>query len=202
MSQYFCNKCSTEYEKVYEIEFHNIYECPNCKYQKAMKIDDCCRHPNKIVIIDNTKKTKRLLYQCKRCGGIVNKNLPLPFNKFEDQIKDEINIYRFDEWAEKQRYDYLLVKDALEENNYRFSKWGIYNEYLSSKEWRAKRILVLKRDDYKCQACKIASAEEVHHLTYANIYKENLEDLQSVCSNCHHQITMEDRSKRFLKNKK
>lgn len=201
MPQHICNKCSSVCEKIFEIQFHDVYECSNCKYQKAIKIDDCCRNPNKIVIIDNTKKIDRLLYQCKECGGIVNKSLPLSFKKFADQIRDEINIYRLEEWEEKVRFDYLSIKDNIEENNYRFSKWGIYNEYLASNEWKAKRTLVLMRDDYKCQVCKVAKAEEIHHLTYSNIYNERLEDLQALCSNCHHQITMAERNNRLLNKK-
>lgn len=125
MSTPTCHKCNIVTERIYEIDFHNIYECSKCRYQKAVRFNDCCRHPSKIVIIDNTKKIDRLLYQCTYCGGIVNRNLPLSFKLFSDQIRDEINTYRYEEWQKKIGFDYLLVKESIEENNYRFSKWGI-----------------------------------------------------------------------------
>jgi 5-methylcytosine-specific restriction endonuclease McrA len=61
-----------------------------------------------------------------------------------------------------------------------------YREYLKSDEWKRKRYVVLKRDNWRCVYCG-APATEVHHLKYAkwNIGKEPIEWLVSVCKNCH-----------------
>lgn len=71
--------------------------------------------------------------------------------------------------------------------------WADYDVYLFTPEWRAKRAAVLKRDNYECQACCIAKATEVHHITYRHVFGEPLFDLVAVCRPCHEAITAIDR---------
>jgi len=61
-----------------------------------------------------------------------------------------------------------------------------YREYLKSDEWKRKRYVVLKRDNWTCQYCG-AKATQVHHLKYAKyqIGKEPIKWLVSVCRPCH-----------------
>jgi 5-methylcytosine-specific restriction endonuclease McrA len=75
-----------------------------------------------------------------------------------------------------------------------FKKWerrrNYYrNEYLKSDEWRRKRYVVLKRDNWRCIYCG-APATQVHHKKYAkrNIGKEPIDWLVSVCNSCHNSI--------------
>jgi hypothetical protein len=58
--------------------------------------------------------------------------------------------------------------------------------YLKSDEWKRKRYVVLKRDNWLCVHCG-ARATQVHHKRYApkNIGKEPIEWLDSVCKSCH-----------------
>ena len=49
------------------------------------------------------------------------------------------------------------------------------NEYLKSEEWKRKRYIVLKRDNWRCVYCG-APATQVHQLKYA---KRNIERNQS-----------------------
>lgn len=59
------------------------------------------------------------------------------------------------------------------------------NYYLQSDEWKRKRYVVLKRDNWRCVYCG-APATQVHHLKYArNIGKEPIKWLVSVCKSCH-----------------
>ena len=60
------------------------------------------------------------------------------------------------------------------------------NVYLKSDDWKRKRYLVLKRDNWRCVYCG-APATQVHHKKYAkrNIGKEPIEWLVSVCESCH-----------------
>ncbi len=60
------------------------------------------------------------------------------------------------------------------------------NVYLKSDDWRRKRYVVLKRDNWRCVFCG-ARATQVHHKKYAkhNIGKEPIEWLVSVCKSCH-----------------
>jgi len=63
------------------------------------------------------------------------------------------------------------------------------NEYLKSDEWRRKRYVVLKRDNWLCVYCG-APATQVHHKRYSkrNIGKEPIAWLVSVCDSCHKSI--------------
>jgi len=60
------------------------------------------------------------------------------------------------------------------------------NVFLKSDEWKRKRFVVLKRDNWRCVYCG-ERATEVHHKRYAkkNIGNEPIEWLVSVCKTCH-----------------
>lgn len=60
-----------------------------------------------------------------------------------------------------------------------------YAGYLRSDEWRARRALVLERAGGVCEDCGQAEPEVVHHLTYARVGREPLEDLVAICCPCH-----------------
>ena len=64
-----------------------------------------------------------------------------------------------------------------------------YREYLQSDDWKRKRYVVLKRDNWTCVYCG-ARATQVHHKRYAkrNIGREPIEWLVSVCNNCHNSM--------------
>jgi len=61
-----------------------------------------------------------------------------------------------------------------------------YRSYLQSDDWKRKRYVVLRRDNWRCVYCG-ARATQVHHKRYAkrNIGKEPIEWLVSVCKDCH-----------------
>lgn len=60
-----------------------------------------------------------------------------------------------------------------------------YQTYLASREWALKREAVRERSNNTCEVCHKAPMQACHHLTYARIYNERLEDLQAICDNCH-----------------
>jgi len=62
-----------------------------------------------------------------------------------------------------------------------------YTRYLMSEEWAEKREKALKRDGYCCTSCGDA-ATDVHHLTYDRLYDEHIDDLTSLCRDCHSAI--------------
>ncbi|MEJ8756808.1 hypothetical protein WG947_07380 [Pontibacter sp. H259] len=63
-----------------------------------------------------------------------------------------------------------------------------YDEYLNSDKWKRKRLKVLRRDEYLCQACSTRKAVQVHHKSYRYVGDEPLFDLVSVCIECHEKI--------------
>jgi hypothetical protein len=63
-----------------------------------------------------------------------------------------------------------------------------YVRYLNSAVWAAKRAEVLDRADGLCEECgdELGPGEaEVHHLTYARVFREPPEDLLALCPGCH-----------------
>ena len=60
------------------------------------------------------------------------------------------------------------------------------NVYLKSEDWKRKRFVVLRRDNWKCVYCG-NRATQVHHKRYAkrNIGKEPIKWLVSICKPCH-----------------
>jgi hypothetical protein len=66
-----------------------------------------------------------------------------------------------------------------------------YLDYLNSDGWYTKREMVLQRDGFTCQWCGYDSELQVHHLHYDNIFREELEDLVTLCSECHEEADIE-----------
>jgi len=64
-----------------------------------------------------------------------------------------------------------------------------YRDYLQSDDWKRKRYMVLKRDNWRCVYCG-GRATQVHHKRYAkyNIGREPIEWLVSVCKDCHQSL--------------
>lgn len=60
-----------------------------------------------------------------------------------------------------------------------------YAAYLCSREWSVLKEAVRERSDNTCERCRILPMNACHHLTYARKYKEQLEDLQAICTACH-----------------
>lgn len=65
--------------------------------------------------------------------------------------------------------------------------WVWYRIYLKSDKWHRMRMKVLTRDKFRCQQCD-RGATQVHHLTYERVGNERMEDLMSLCKDCHKEI--------------
>ncbi len=80
---------------------------------------------------------------------------------------------------------YAVKRLAFEVKRERRRKY-YRDKYLKSDDWKRKRYVVLKRDNWRCVYCG-APATQVHHKRYAkrNIGKEPIKWLVSVCDKCH-----------------
>ena len=64
-------------------------------------------------------------------------------------------------------------------------------KYLLGDIYKAKKILILERDNYTCQSCGSTKNLQVHHIKYKNLYNEPLEDLITLCggkAGCHNTL--------------
>lgn len=83
-----------------------------------------------------------------------------------------------------------------------------YTEQLLSTEWKNKRLIILKRDNYCCTICNYDKTLQVHHKKY--IYGRMAWDypntlLQTLCRKCHvniHNNSIIKFEKDILKEKK
>lgn len=182
-----CNKCeSTNIKQKSDSKYHDIFECITCENWTYKKTADCCRNPHLIVAQDHKYTTQTRLYeQCINCGGCVNRTKPLSFKTHGHKCEREFSNSSFDNWRNEVNEEGKTLSDSKKQYNYLNSPYYKYQLYLTSPEWRDKRVLALQRDNNICQDCKMKSADEVHHLTYDNLFNEPLEDLKSLCGQCH-----------------
>jgi hypothetical protein len=77
-----------------------------------------------------------------------------------------------------------LLKKYNSGNKFRELFRGLYEIYLKSPYWKAKRKEIVKLQGGICNKCD-NYISDVHHKTYKNIGNENLEDLEGLCRYCH-----------------
>jgi phage terminase large subunit GpA-like protein len=63
-----------------------------------------------------------------------------------------------------------------------------YHEYLQSPEWKEFRNKAFEHYGKKCAHCKRTKRLQIHHVTYANIFNEKLEDVMVLCDLHHKKI--------------
>lgn len=123
--------------------------------------------------------------QCDHCGAGVG-----PVLRQAGFVLSEVP--EFDE--ELERRWRRLYSQRIEDRRADFFEW--YNAYLRSPEWKHRRQLVLKRDNFICQGCLEQPATMVHHLTYEHVGNELLWELQSICDDCHEKAHPEKHEER------
>src|SRR5207244_330918 len=64
-----------------------------------------------------------------------------------------------------------------------------YQRYLASREWAERKEAVRKRSSGYCERCHVREHQQTHHLTYANLGHEPLEDLLGICRPCHEYLS-------------
>jgi hypothetical protein len=185
-----CKKCNSKSIIIQRNYTHwNVYECAKCSYWTYGQSDECCKTPHEIITIDHKPSGQiAIYYQCINCGGCPNRKTPLSAKKYGENIRSEFSNSRFSEFKENKELERQELAELKSEYRKRNSKQFKYYEYLTSDKWKTLREKVKERDKFLCQECKVKKAEEVHHLTYENIYNEKLSELISVCTACHKEL--------------
>jgi len=60
--------------------------------------------------------------------------------------------------------------------------------YLLSSKWKKKIMQRLQLDNYECCGCGSKKQLEVHHNSYANLYNESINDIETLCRTCHQHV--------------
>lgn len=72
-----------------------------------------------------------------------------------------------------------------------------YEEYINSSQWKDKRLRRLRKDKFRCRTCWNEDNLQVHHLTYERLGHEEIDDLITLCRECHEAITNVIRGRRY-----
>lgn len=62
--------------------------------------------------------------------------------------------------------------------------------YYETRHWSTTRSERYSIDDYSCVLCFSKENLQCHHVTYENLFDENMSDLMTVCKDCHEVITV------------
>jgi hypothetical protein len=76
-----------------------------------------------------------------------------------------------------------IAEDLSDAGNKPFTIINYY-EYINSQQWKERRQAIMVKYNYTCQIC-FSDANEVHHLTYANLSREFDFELIPLCKECH-----------------
>lgn len=158
--------------------------------QPNQHCDRCNDNPNqevRIKIFANGQP--QYCQQCKDCGARVSswlsKSHPAVLAQtervyFDEVAEDEHREARQREWREQAELRRQAIAPATQA-----APSVNYYQYLASKEWWARRELVMKRAGGICEGCGTARAVDVHHMTYQHLGAEFLWELRAVCRACH-----------------
>jgi hypothetical protein len=147
-----------------------------------------CEHRQQLIgrkIKSNGQNYFRL--QCAHCGCPLSGQIS--FKRVNELKNDGVAVTEWDE-SKAMEYDnnyWRYSRPIVERINIerRQSWWRQYNEYVDSDEWKMKAARVLQRVNYVCEKCNSARAIHAHHLSYARVGDEHMEDLQARCFKCH-----------------
>lgn len=108
------------------------------------------------------------------------------------QVTDTLSIAR-SHYYDLMRQIYIKRTEIMNSYHIQVSElknewWDLYKEYMASPEWKEVREQRKEIDDYKCVMCGSESNLQVHHQHYGNVGCEHMDDLITVCYECHRKI--------------
>lgn len=183
----YCN--SPKVTKFSLYEYYDVFECNSCNLWFWKSIPECCRKPQERIVVQQIDFNNfQIRIQCDNCGGCLNMKKPLNHAKYHNLIKGEFSQGDHNNWKQAKTSENEYIFETSKAIKFANSNYAKYLNHLQSSYWKNIRQQVLLRDANTCQSCKNLPAQEVHHLTYANLGKEKLEDLISFCHPCHKNI--------------
>lgn len=132
----------------------------------------------------------RVYLECRECGitfgqAIALRSIPNPNSlPLHDPAKAEaMQSYRkehADNVAQARQSVWQAEEEKIDDE-----WWALYDEYLGSPAWASIRSRVVDRAHGRCEGCRNAGIDHVHHLTYDRVGWELLYDLVALCRDCH-----------------
>lgn len=189
-----CPKCGMP-TTVEQTQYFRTEACEHClEHWQITYAEGCCFNPDYETVsfvMSNGVVVARS--QCKSCGQLHGNALG-GYSKEERESLPPYNKEKRDTFynqrSELARVFYQRRTELTQKRHERQQRqwWQSYSDYLQSPQWKAKRELILKRDNYTCQACLKNRANQVHHKSYEFVDftgKEPCFDLIAICEECH-----------------
>lgn len=89
-----------------------------------------------------------------------------------------------------------LQKESRKPKEHKARPFVNYHEYMESDEWKAVRGKRMKLDRFQCTMCGTAKNLTVHHITYERLGREDMDDLITLCKDCHAKVHENDLAKK------
>jgi 5-methylcytosine-specific restriction endonuclease McrA len=202
-----CPKCGQPVT-IEKTQFFESEVCEHClNHAQINHIELCCDvpdlHPVKLITSAGTIQVRN---QCRNCGDLRPNSLG-GFSKEQREslppVDEKKREDRQTNWGlvVKSFWNRVSEKRANKHASGKEQWMQAYNAYLNSPEWKAKRLMVLKRDNYLCQCCLNAYATQVHHKSYQFVDLKGNEpcfDLVAICVPCHEKIEEMKKQQRNL----
>lgn len=162
-------------------------KCENCNQEMT--------HVKKIMI----NGRYRITGQCSGCGWYDSLNYK--YSLFENYLK--IPDFDFKAWERYKENRNAITKIkrniAIKEREQIWEeRKEKYERYINSTEWREKRKIAFKKWGTRCFICNIENANEVHHVSYKNLYNETDKDMVILCHHCHINVVHNEDYPQFL----
>jgi 5-methylcytosine-specific restriction protein A len=167
--------------------------CEHCLEHWVIEDVPCDHFESDLVKFIQSNGVPQARRQCCECHEFIGGNIggytkqqreALPPADIELREKSGNDKWEFRRLFYQKRTDTLQQKQKDKSTLW----FKDYTVYLRSDKWKAKRALVLQRDNYLCQACLKNTATDVHHKSYEFVMNEPLFDLIAVCKRCHDHI--------------
>ena len=71
-----------------------------------------------------------------------------------------------------------------------------YYDYINSPEWKERARKRMRMDRFQCSVCGTAKNLAVHHITYERLGHEDMDDLITLCKDCHAKVHENDLAKK------
>lgn len=176
---------------VYTEKYAKYFICKTCGNFQVEYYESCCNEPTlEFVRFLQTNGVFTLRKICRNCDRLhsqaFKKDLVNNFsalsvvdNSVNDTHYEHSRIEREEFFGLSQRFKQAAINREAEERR------EFYTSYIQSSEWKQRREVILKRDNYLCQGCLRNPAAQVHHTTYDHLGQEFAFELISLCEPCH-----------------
>lgn len=154
---------------------------------EPVKTGECAHAKLEARVWTLSNGTKQIIMQCLCCGDKIGGAIArAKFTPEQLSSMPPLDLVLIEKTRAERAVRNAAHRDKREKQ--RIEHTQAYYEYLRSPEWRARRSLVMKRDNNLCQGCLVAPATLVHHKNYRHIFDEVLYDLVALCDPCHKKI--------------